>query len=240
MQNRLAYKGDWSFSVRKDFVLNPNISIGAKMLYIALRSFCAPDGDTAFPSSKTLAASLGVSRETVFKYAQELERLGLLERTQQQEGGRFTHTLYTLFDTDSPCRKKPCTEKPVAEKSDTKSTHINSTYIREDVPEEEEGSPSWKELKECWNAHSGLRKILSINRDRRKALCARRKEKFWRENWQAAIDRASKSSFCRGANQSGWVIDVDFFLKDGCVAKILEGKYDDRAPKVPRAAEGNF
>ena len=114
--NRLVYKGAWSFEVRKDFVLNPAYSIGAKMLYIAIRSYCDNGGDTAFPSSKTLSAALGVSRDKIFKCAKELEAAGLLEREQshcpksdkneketgQPKPGGFSHTVYTLYATESP------------------------------------------------------------------------------------------------------------------------------------------
>lgn len=132
---RLVFKGDWTFTVSKSFVLNPKISMGAKIAYIALRSFCAPDEDTAFPSSLTLSKALAVSRDTIFKYVNELKDLGLVATEQKSDAGKFAHTIYTLFDTNrvgnSPLREKPCAEKPVAEKLDTKSTHK-----KEDVPEE--------------------------------------------------------------------------------------------------------
>jgi DNA-binding transcriptional regulator YhcF (GntR family) len=216
--------------VRKDFVLNPDISIGAKMLYIAIRSYCAPDADTAFPSSKTLAASLGINRETVFKYAQELERLGYLERAQQHSEGRFAHTLYTLHDTDPSSRKNPQTEKPAAEESDTKSTHKG-----EYIPSGECDAPSAEEVMEYWHSHPNLPRIRGMDETRRRHLRARRKEALWRENWKAAIDRVAKSSFCTGGGRDGWRIDIDFFLKPSTMTKILEGKYDDCvAPTKPK------
>lgn len=96
--HEVIYRGDWSFPVKKEFILNPRLSVGAKCLYIALRSYCAPNQNTAFPSTLTLAKALGISRTTLLKYAKELEGAGYLKREQaDRETGRFTHTLWTVF-----------------------------------------------------------------------------------------------------------------------------------------------
>lgn len=67
-----------------------------------------------------------------------------------------------------------------------------------------------------------------ITTKRQAALKARWRDPWWRDNWRAALDRGSGSAFLRGANERGWVIDFEFFLKPDSVAKILEGKYDNR------------
>lgn len=63
---------------------------------------------------------------------------------------------------------------------------------------------------------------------RRKALASRWRDQWWRDNWQAALQRASSSAFLKGANDRSWVIDLEFFLRPDSVTKILEGKYDNR------------
>jgi hypothetical protein len=83
-RDEVIYRGDWSFPIKKEFILNPKLSVGAKCLYIALRSYCAPNQNTAFPSTVTLAKALSISRTTLLKLAKELERAGY-------------HTLWTLF-----------------------------------------------------------------------------------------------------------------------------------------------
>lgn len=122
-QNFTAYRGDWNFAVRKDFILNPNVSPVAKLLWIAIRSYCSPDQNTAFPSTATLAASLGISRDTLSVYANELRDLGLMQTEQLKDNGRFSYTLYTLFDTTLLNDKKP-SENPASEISATvKNAH---------------------------------------------------------------------------------------------------------------------
>ncbi len=63
---------------------------------------------------------------------------------------------------------------------------------------------------------------------RRTQLRARWRDEHWRDNWMVALARAGPSAFCRGANDRGWVIDLEFFLRPDTVTKILEGKYDNR------------
>jgi len=73
----------------------------------------------------------------------------------------------------------------------------------------------------------GCRSLLT---DKRKAaLKARWKDPWWRDNWRAAIERGQSSGFLRGANDRNWAIDFEFFLKPDSVAKIVEGKYDNRS-----------
>ena len=77
-QNRLMYEGDWHVSVGKSFILNPNYSIQAKMLYIAIQCYCGPDGWVSFPGPSVISSALGFRRKEFFKYADELKRHGLL------------------------------------------------------------------------------------------------------------------------------------------------------------------
>lgn len=63
---------------------------------------------------------------------------------------------------------------------------------------------------------------------RRAALKARWNDEWWRDNWIHAIDRGAVSAFLKGANDRGWIIDLEFFLRPDTATKILEGKYDDR------------
>ncbi len=122
--HRLVYVGKWTFTVSKQFILNPNISPGAKCVFLAIKSFCAsPDSISAFPSSRLLADALHINRTTVFKYVDELKSIGLMKTEQVQKDGKFAHTVYYLFDEgDQPCAKKPDAVKPDAVPSSVRAT----------------------------------------------------------------------------------------------------------------------
>jgi len=84
---------------------------------------------------------------------------------------------------------------------------------------------------EDWNRLCGtLPKVAAVTGGRAEALTARRKEPFWVENFAAAVIRISKSSFCTGTNNRQWKADFDFILQRDAIAKIMEGKYDNKAP----------
>jgi hypothetical protein len=88
-------------------------------------------------------------------------------------------------------------------------------------------APAWQsEIVEAFNATFGAE--CRLTKKRTTALAARWNDPWWRDNWRAALDRGSGSAFLRGANDRGWMIDFEFFLKPDTVAKILEGKYDNR------------
>jgi hypothetical protein len=82
--------------------------------------------------------------------------------------------------------------------------------------------------------------VLRGSDKRQKAANQRWKDVWWRENWQAALDRGSQSPFLRG-DSGGWKISFDWFLKPDSVSKIMEGNYDEttnaQRPAQQTAAE---
>lgn len=80
---------------------------------------------------------------------------------------------------------------------------------------------------------------LRASEKRQKAANQRWKDVWWRENWQAALDRGSQSAFLCG-DSGGWKISFDWFLRPDSVSKILEGNYDgstQRTQQQQTAAE---
>lgn len=81
-----------------------------------------------------------------------------------------------------------------------------------------------------WNNRCGhLRKCLCMNETRTKHLRARRLDPFWADNFEAVLAKVASSSFCSGKNDRGWVADFDWLLQPNVAAKVMEGKYDNKA-----------
>lgn len=137
----LLYRGTWTVSIDKEFILHTSISAQAKVLWMVLKSFCAPDSETAFPSLQTLCLAVGVKKDTLLKYRNELRDLGLLEITQSKKDGCFSHNIYTVFDHRNP-RKNP--NPPHRKKPATEEIASNTIVpnIENDNPKEEEHVPS--------------------------------------------------------------------------------------------------
>ena len=51
--------------------------------------------------------------------------------------------------------------------------------------------------------------------------------------WQQMLDRVAVSQFLNGANDRGWVADLEFLLKPTNQTALLEGRYDNRASSSP-------
>jgi hypothetical protein len=82
---------------------------------------------------------------------------------------------------------------------------------------------------EFWNSNCGeLPKVASMSDDRMKKLRARRQDSFWVANYEEAVKRVVRSDFCCGKNDRKWKSDFEWMLQPNVVAKIMEGKYDNR------------
>lgn len=88
-----------------------------------------------------------------------------------------------------------------------------------------------------WNSRPELPQVKSVSSDRMASLRARRRDKFFTENYQEAIGRIPNSPFLMGKNDRNWKADFDWFIRPGSVAKIMEGKYYDSGPGL--SAEEN-
>lgn len=58
---------------------------------------------------------------------------------------------------------------------------------------------------------------------RTRAFKARMAEPFFRDNWREALAKAKASEFCQGG-----FMGLDWFLKPGNFAKLIEGNYDNK------------
>jgi hypothetical protein len=85
-------------------------------------------------------------------------------------------------------------------------------------------------LQSAWNehAHPDLPRWREMGEGRERKVRARLKERPLSE-WIVVIQRISASSFCRGKTERGWRADPDWLLNPSTAAKVLEGRYDDRA-----------
>ena len=98
------------FTSTPNYILrNPNVSVGAKMVYILLLSYAWQKG-SCFPGQETLASDLGVSNRSVVKWIKELEKEGLIARKRR---GLGKTNVYIILDY-KPTKKEP---NPRSEKS---------------------------------------------------------------------------------------------------------------------------
>jgi len=100
----------------------------AKCIYAYFCSF-AGAGDTCFPTRKKICFDLGISIDTFGKYLKQLIEHGYIKSGQIKENGRFSHNVYTLCSTISPCTKISDTENTVYEDLDTNNNNNKNNNI---------------------------------------------------------------------------------------------------------------
>lgn len=93
--------------------LDPTIPPASKCLYSVLTIF-ADGKNSCFPSIETLVQVTGMSRDTIYRHLDILEKRGIIERQHKRKSGQFRNTVYILRDEN---RKLPYTES-----TDTEST----------------------------------------------------------------------------------------------------------------------
>jgi len=73
-----------------------------------------------------------------------------------------------------------------------------------------------------------------MSADRKTHLRQRAQEQFFVDNFVEGIRKVASSSFCTGSNDRGWKATVDWFLRPGSLAKVMEGKYDNKVKPTVR------
>ncbi len=87
-------------------------------------------------------------------------------------------------------------------------------------------------LEVIWNENCGeMRSCRAMTAKRTKLANLRLKEEPDLEVWKEAVIRAASTMFCTGRNDHGWIANFDWFIREGKLVEILEGKFDDK-PKA--------
>jgi hypothetical protein len=72
--------------------------------------------------------------------------------------------------------------------------------------------------------------LRTLTDSRRKAIKARLNT-YSLEDFRTVFENAEASSFLKGSNDRNWTATFDWLIKDSNMAKVLEGNYEDKAPK---------
>ena len=112
-------------TISKIAMQDRNLHITAKAIYAYFNSFSG-GGDSCFPTRTKICYDLGISNDTFGKYLKQLVNNGYIEVEQVKENGRFSHNVYTICSTISPCPKISDTENIVHDRMDTNNNNNNN------------------------------------------------------------------------------------------------------------------
>lgn len=123
---RVVNKTKGFSSISRDCVFDSEISDRARFIYVYMA--CKPEGWEFFQDK--MAEELGIKKDTLRKYLDELIIRGWLTELEQENEGRFGSLEYVIEinrkDNNLPIRKKPDTEKTRIGKN---HNHINIDNI---------------------------------------------------------------------------------------------------------------
>lgn len=148
-------------TISKLAMQDKRLHIAAKAIYAYFNSY-AGGGDTCFPSRKKICFDLGISNDTLSKYLRQLTECGYITVEQIKEGGRFSHNIYTLNGTISPCPKISDTENVGNGKMDTNinSSNININSNNNRMKERKKAAGSFDEIIAAYTSNEELKQAL--------------------------------------------------------------------------------
>lgn len=86
----------------------------------------------------------------------------------------------------------------------------------------------YEAIKDFYNLTcSSFPRCTTMSESRKKAIKARFTSGYTLEDFKKVFVKAEGSSFLKGRNDRNWTATFDWMIKDGNMAKILEGNYDD-------------
>jgi hypothetical protein len=101
-------------------------------------------------------------------------------------------------------------------------------------------APRPEDLIQIWNEERGpLPEARELTKERRAHARRRLEEEPDLTVWRSIVRRIAASPFCRGNGDKGWTASIDFLLRPGTRAKVLEGAYDDRSRPRPSQPGAN-
>jgi hypothetical protein len=235
------------FTHRKTIKLQATLGADALWVPIRLWTYAAasqPDGDFSRYSASEIALAIGYSGNAE-AMLEALLRVGLMDAAPLRIHEWGSHN---SWHSESASRSRVATIAANARWAKERSKENQGTV--QDSTGEEYGiaaacaehadsmgatapAPLPPEA-QIWNSKvkGKFAEVASFNPTRMRHLKARRTDSYWVENFEAAVDRLCASNFAAGSNDRGWKADFDFVLQPESITRTMEGRYDDRKPKI--------
>lgn len=113
---------------------------------------------------------------------------------------------------------------------DKEIENIESTNVdSKDFPSEKSSPAPYDKIRDLYNSIcKSYPKCTRLSAGRKKAIHARLKSGYTVEDFKRVFQMAEQSRFLKGGNDRNWHADFDWLIKDTNMAKVLDGKYQDR------------
>ena len=104
-------------------------------------------------------------------------------------------------------------------------------YIKKDISNEisQKDRFPYQEITDLYNRIcTELPACVKLSESRKKEIRARLASGYTVEDFKTLFQKTKESSFLTGGNNRNWIAGFDWLIRDGNMAKVLEGNYDDR------------
>lgn len=217
----------------------PAIALWHALTYIANKTGREQEFTVAV---SVLVLKSGLNAQAIKRARNRLEQDGYL--TWRSRGGNQSavyHMVSLVVQNDSGFCTTNCTAKrpqsvPQSEpQSEPQSVPIKNHNIKpkksnpNGLPEKSEDfSSQYLTIRECYNSVCGSYPRLSVLSERRKkAIHARLNSGYTVEDFRRLFEKAEASDFLKGKNNRDWSATFDWLIRDGNMAKVLDGNYDN-------------
>ena len=208
------------------------VIIYLKMQLISLKN----DGKLFFDGidddfSSELALEIDEDIENVRVTIAFLERCGLLECVSSDEYFLPVIPEITGSETQSTIRSR----KHRALQCNANATLVQQECNKNATPEiekeieiEKRDRVDYQQIADMYNETCvSFPKCTALSESRKKAIKARLKT-YSVSDFRKLFEKAQKSSFLKGKNNSSWSANFDWLIKDNNMVKVLDGNYDDK------------
>ena len=141
---------------------------------------------------------------------------------------------YTLADNSlyTECIQIDDRDKNRLDKNSIEENRLDKGSMR--------GSEEVEEIVNLYKLHCpSLSDIKKITEKRKKSIKALLKA-YTIEEIKEGFEKAEASDFCKGKGNQGWKADFDFLINQNNLAKVLEGKYDNREKPQDQSRVNRF
>ena len=121
---------------------------------------------------------------------------------------------------------------PETQKTQGEGEGEGQEYIKKDISNEisQKDRFPYKEITDLYNQIcTELPACVKLSESRKKAIRARLSSGYTVDDFKTLFQKTKDSSFLTGGNNRNWIAGFDWLIKDGNMAKVLEGTFDDRS-----------
>ncbi len=180
------------------------------------------------------------SRHKIQRILSSLEQSGLILKGNYNKNNYDRTTWYSLTDQALNIYQQPIVQNCTMDRGDSHNgscetaqpipdSKPNSKQDSTDSPAAKNGNVPYSEIVSLYNNTCSTTQVKKISANRRKHIGARWKQYDCSlDAFKELFTNTANSDFLNGTNKRNWSADFDWLMNEDNMAKVLEGKYENK------------